>query len=101
MELPMPRYNLIEGKLVPFTAEEEKFKDDFEKAWSDSSLDRALNSLREKRNDLLSRTDWTSGSDVTMSAEMKEYRQKLRDAPSGLDTVEKVNAYTFPTEVTK
>ena len=32
---------------------------------------------------------------------MKEYRQKLRDATEGLDTVEKIQAYTFPTEVTK
>ena len=57
--------------------------------------------LRFKRNSLLAKTDWTANSDVTMSAEMKEYRQKLRDAPSGLDTIEKVQAYTFPTEVTK
>ena len=57
--------------------------------------------LRIRRNQLLAKTDWTANSDVTMSAEMKEYRQKLRDAPSGLDTVEKVLAYEFPTEVTK
>ena len=99
MELPMPRYNLIEGKLVPFTAEEEKFKDDFEKAWADGALDRALNSFREKRNDLLSRTDWTANSDVTMSDAMKTYRQQLRDATEGLDTVEKIQAYEFPEEV--
>ena len=61
----------------------------------------AIENLRITRNALLLKTDWTSGSDVTMSAEMKEYRQKLRDAPSGLDTVEKVQAYEFPTEVTK
>ena len=64
-------------------------------------LEISLLKLREKRNLLLAKTDWTSGSDVTMSAEMREYRQKLRDAPSGLDTIEKVQAYTFPTEVTK
>ena len=61
----------------------------------------ALDALRIQRNILLAKTDWTSSSDLTMSTEMKEYRQKLRDAPSGLDTVEKVQAYTFPTEVTK
>ena len=66
-----------------------------------NTLERVLDKLREKRNSLLAKTDWTSGSDVTMSTEMKEYRQKLRDAPSGLDTIEKVQAYTFPTEVTK
>jgi hypothetical protein len=61
----------------------------------------AIQDLRIQRNFLLSKTDWTANSDVTMSDAMKTYRQQLRDAPSGLDTVEKVNAYTFPTEVTK
>jgi len=36
-----------------------------------------------------------------MSDAMKTYRQQLRDAPTGLDNVEKVEAYTFPTEVLK
>ena len=98
MELPMPRYNLIEGKLVPFTAEEEKFKDDFEKAWEDGALDRALNSLREKRNDLLAETDWWGASDNTMTDAQKKYRQDLRDLTTGLDTVEKVNSVTWPTK---
>lgn len=97
----MARYHNIDGVRVQFTAEEETAWDAKEKAFIDGALDRALQNLRDKRNNLLARTDWTSGSDVTMSAEMKEYRQKLRDAPSGLDTVEKVKAYTFPTEVTK
>ena len=57
--------------------------------------------LREIRNNLLAKTDWTANSDVVMSDAMKTYRQQLRDAPSGLDTIEKVQAHTFPTEVTK
>ena len=35
--------------------------------------------LREERNKRLSETDWTSASDVTMSDDMKTYRQALRD----------------------
>jgi len=66
-----------------------------------TSLASELSIFRTKRNALLAKTDWTSSSDLTMSTEMKEYRQKLRDATSGLDTIEKVKAYTFPTEVTK
>ena len=58
-----------------------------------------LNNLREKRNLLLSQTDWTANSDVTMSDAMRTYRQQLRDATEGLDTVEKVQAYEFPEEV--
>ena len=61
----------------------------------------SLDSLRIQRNILLAKTDWTANSDVTMSDAMKTYRQQLRDATEGLDTVEKVQAYTFPTEVTK
>ena len=61
----------------------------------------SLDALRIQRNILLAKTDWTSSSDLTMSTAMKEYRQKLRDATEGPDTLEKVQAYTFPTEVTK
>ena len=60
------------------------------------TLDNALSSLRFKRNRLLSETDWMANSDVVMSDEWKTYRQQLRDLPSGLDTVEKVNAKEFP-----
>ena len=88
------------GVLVDMTTEEiAQRKKDLEAM--PSELDRALNSLREKRNNLLTKTDWTSSSDLTMSDAMKTYRQQLRDATEGLDTVEKVQAYEFPTEVTK
>ena len=63
------------------------------------TLDNALGNLRFKRNSLLAKTDWTANSDVTMSDAMKTYRQQLRDATEGLDTVEKVQAYEFPEEV--
>jgi hypothetical protein len=59
-----------------------------------------LQELREKRNALLAETDWVGLSDTALineqAAEWKMYRQKLRDLPSGLDTVEKVNAVTWP-----
>jgi len=97
----MTRYKLINGKKVQFTAEEEVLRDAEEKTWSDGALDRELQNLRDKRNNLLAKTDWTANSDVTMSDEMKTYRQQLRDATEGLDTVEKVQAYKFPTEVIK
>ena len=54
----MPRYNFINGVKVQFTAEEEAFRDAEEKAWADGQLDRDLQELREKRNDLLAKTDW-------------------------------------------
>ena len=92
---------LGEPVVEDLTAEELAFKQAEEKAWNDGALDRALAQLRKNRNNLLAKTDWTSSSDLTMSAEMKEYRQKLRDATEGLDTVEKIQAYKFPDEVTK
>ena len=39
-----------------------------------------------------------ANSDVAMSDDWKTYRQALRDLPSGLDTVEKVEAKEFPTK---
>jgi len=38
--------------------------------------------LREQRDKLLAETDWTASTDVTMSAEMTEYRKLLRDLPA-------------------
>jgi len=64
-------------------------------------LEASLIELRQTRNSLLAKTDWTANSDLVISDEMKAYRKKLRDAPTGLDTVEKVKAYEFPTEVLK
>ena len=61
-------------------------------------FDMAMEDLRLKRNYLLSETDFYALSDVTMSSEMETYRQELRDLTNGLDTVEKVNAVTFPTK---
>ena len=66
-----------------------------------SKYDLAISNLRFDRDILLSRTDWTALADNTMSDAMKNYRQQLRDATKGLDTVEKVEAYEFPTEVKK
>ena len=63
-------------------------------------LEASLIELRQTRNSLLTKTDWTANSDLTMSSAMTKYRQALRDATTGLDTVEKIEAYEFPEEVT-
>ena len=54
--------------------------------------------MRAKRNRLLAETDFYALSDVTMSEDMTNYRQALRDLPSGLDTVDKVNNKVYPTK---
>jgi TPP-dependent pyruvate/acetoin dehydrogenase alpha subunit len=94
----MPRHHLINGNVVPFTAEEEAARDAEEATWNDGAYDRAITKLREDRNRLLAETDFYALSDVTMSDDMKTYRQDLRDLPSGKDTLEKVNNTTFPTK---
>ena len=94
----MPRYHNINGNVVQFTAAEETARDAEEQAWADGALARAQANLRSKRDALLAATDFYALSDVTMSDDMKTYRQELRDLPSGKDTVAKCNDATFPTK---
>ena len=94
----MPRYHNINGNQVQFTAEEEAARDAEEQAWADGALARAQASLRQERNRRLAETDFYALSDVTMSDDMKTYRQNLRDLPSGKDTVDKCDNVTWPTK---
>ena len=94
----MPRYHNINGNQVQFTAEEETARDNEEAAWANAAPARALARLRERRNRLLAETDFYGNSDVTMSDDMKTYRQALRDLPAGKDTVEKCENATWPTK---
>ena len=94
----MPRYHNINGNKVQFTAEEETARDAEEKAWADGAVARAQANLRFRRNGLLAETDFYALSDVTMSNDMKTYRQNLRDLPAGKDTVDKCNNATWPTK---
>ena len=94
----MARNQIINGVVVDLTAEEEALRDAEETAWTNGAYDRKIKELRQTRNSLLAETDWTSGSDVTMSSAMTTYRQALRDLPSGKDTVEKCENATWPTK---
>ena len=89
---------VVNNQVIEMTDEENNA---FENYRSSKHFKIKIENLRQKRNGLLAKTDWTSSSDLTMSDEMKTYRQQLRDAKNGLDTVEKVEAYTFPTEEKK
>ena len=94
----MPRYKLVNGERIQFTAEEEAQRDQEEADWEAGAFDRAIADLRRNRNNLLSATDFYGLSDVTMSDEMKQYRQDLRDITEGLSTKEQVEAVEFPTK---
>ena len=92
------RYKLVNGERIKLTAKENAERDAEEKAWADGAFDRAIASLRQDRNRLLAETDFYALSDVTMSDEMKQYRQDLRDITVGLDTEKKVKDKKFPTK---
>ena len=94
----MARHHNINGVQVPFTAEEEAARDAEESAYANGAFDRAMADLRQKRNSLLTATDYLALSDNTLSADMTTYRQSLRDITDGLTTLDEVNAVTFPTK---
>ena len=94
----MPRYHNINGNRVQFTEAEETARDAEEQAWRDGAFDRKIARLREDRNRLLSATDFYGLQDVSMTQDMTNYRQALRDLPEGLTTVEEVEAVTWPTK---
>jgi hypothetical protein len=58
--------------------------------------------LRAERNRLLAETDFYGNSDVTMSNDMKTYRQALRDLPSTQTAVMNdfggITGVTYPTK---
>ena len=54
-------------------------KAEHEAAYQAKLDEKAADSIRKKRDGLLSDTDWMALSDVTMSADMTDYRQALRD----------------------
>ena len=60
----------------------------------DKTTDEKMIEIRGKRNQLLTDTDWTGLSDVTMSAGMITYRQALRDLPASVD----VDSPVYPTK---
>ena len=94
----MARFKMVNGNRVQFTPEEETARDAEEQAWEAGAFDRKIAELREQRNNLLSQTDFYALQDVSMTQDMTNYRQALRDLPSGLSTVEEVKAVTFPTK---
>ena len=63
----MPRFKMVNGERIQFTAEEETARDAEEKTWADAAPARRMIDLREQRNRLLAETDWMGNSDITLS----------------------------------
>ena len=91
-------HKLVNGVKVELTAEEIAARAAEEAAWNAGAFDRAMASLRQKRDALLKSTDYLALSDNTLSAEMTTYRQALRDITNGITTVEQANNVTWPTK---
>jgi len=92
----MPRFKYLNNVRIQFTAEEEAQRDKDDAAAIAAKPANALANLRRLRNNLLAETDFYALQDVTMSEDMETYRQALRDLPSGLTTVEEVQAANYP-----
>ena len=93
----MPRFKLVNGVSIQFTAEEEAARDAEEATYAAGAFDRAIAAVRSKRNALIAATDYLALSDNTLSTEMTTYRQALRDITNSVTTVDQVNAITWPT----
>ena len=95
-------HKLVNGIQVPLTPEEIAQRQQDEIAWNAGAFDRAMADLRQRRNTLLSASDWTQLPDTTLTTAEKtawmNYRTELRNITNGLTTVEQVNSVAFPTK---
>jgi len=93
-------HKLVDGIQIPLSAEEIAQRQADEIAWNAGAFDRAIAGLRQRRNLLLSSSDWTVLSDSPLSETEKtawlEYRRDLRDITEGVTTAAKVKAVVFP-----
>ena len=94
----MPRYKMVNGEKIQFTAQEEAERDAEEQAWADGAPARRMADLRDQRNQLLAETDWMGNSDVTMSEDWKTYRQALRDITKTTPADDALSNITWPTK---
>ena len=94
----MPRYKMVNGERIQFTAEEEAARDAEEQAWADGAPARRMASLRQQRDQLLAETDWMGNSDVTMSDAWTTYRQALRDITTQTPSDDTLSNITWPTK---
>ena len=81
MTLNKRSVNAVTGEVTvtPLSAEEIAEREVYER---DVQPGIDLEVLREERNSRLAETDYLALSDVTLSTEMAEYRQALRDLPA-------------------
>ena len=93
-------HKLVNGVKVELTPQEIAQRQAEETAWANGAFDRAMSSLRQRRDALLKSSDWVMMSDspIADKTSWQTYRQELRDITDGLTTVDDVNAVVFPTK---
>jgi hypothetical protein len=81
----MARFHATANGQIPFTSEEEAERDAEEAAWAMEENDRLATAARQKRNELLSQSDWmvtkAMESGTPLDFEWTAYRKTLRDVP--------------------
>ena len=78
----------INNVVREMTAEEQAEHDARQQAYIDDNANRKLAQIKEIRLQKLIETDFYALGDVTMSDEMKTWRQSLRDIPANHTTEE-------------
>ena len=95
-------HKLVDGKIIPLTAQEILDRQNEAVLWQKGAFDRAMVALRNKRNALLKDSDYTVLQDSVLTPSKKSewmtYRTNLRNITQGLTTVEQVNAVVFPVQ---
>jgi hypothetical protein len=93
-------HKLVNGVKIELTSQEIAQRQAEETAWANGAFDRAMSSLRQRRDALLKSSDWVmiSDSPIADKTAWQTYRQELRDITDGLATVDDVNAVVFPTK---
>jgi hypothetical protein len=91
-------HKLVNGVKVELTSQEIAQRQAEETAWANGAFDRAMSSLRQRRDALLKSSDWVmiSDSPIADKTAWQTYRQELRDITDGLASVADVNAVVFP-----
>ena len=91
-------YKIVDGVKMEMTAEESAEREAIDKAFEDDAPNRNMEELRKQRDLLLAETDFYALGDVTMSDNMKTYRQALRYITSQTPTDINLSNINWPTK---
>ena len=86
----------VNGVNIEMSDEEHAARVAEEKVWEDAKPARAFSGLRSERDQKLQETDYLALDDVTLSNDMKIYRQALRDLPAQYNNSSVVGSITWP-----